>query len=93
MAARRRNPHPRTRSTLLQAIDELDAIDEVLGALPQIRRIARPSPPPPQGTPPATPWASDETPEVCCVDEAIEAALRSRLREVRQTLASLHGMG
>ncbi|MCL4211608.1 MAG: hypothetical protein HRU76_13410 [Phycisphaeraceae bacterium] len=89
MAARRRIPHPRTRSTLLQAIDELDAIDEVLGALPHIRRIARPSPPPP----PATPWASDETPEVCCVDEAIEAALRSRLREVRQTLASLHGMG
>lgn len=89
MAARHRTPHPRTRSTLLQAIDELDAIDEVLGALPQIRRIARPSPPPPQGTP----WASDETPEVCCVDEAIEAALRSRLRGVRQTLASLHGMG
>lgn len=64
----------------LAIIDELDVIDDVLGALPAVRRLMRS----------AGPDGIIDAPDLdCTVDEAVLALVRSRLQGVARAVRSM----
>lgn len=81
-----RSPHPAAHpevTTLLRAVDELDAVDEVLRAVPAIRRVAvAPLQPESQRHRPCQHLAEG-------VEEFILSAIGERLRNVRGMLGTL----
>lgn len=93
---------PKTRATtasrraVIAAVDELDAIDEVLRSLPSVRRLVAPLPDSTERSRATGRNGGAGTPadsELGGLEEGILELIRARLQEVAATLRSIHESG